>query len=91
MSRPGEAIRKPEAKFPTYREVVRWLGDYCSEDTRDSVLGSWGGDRDRWAAQDVARMALAITRREDALEMRGTATRGERVALRAIRRQLEVE
>jgi hypothetical protein len=72
-----------------YREVLKVLGD-CSDETRDAILGGWGGDRDRWGFVDVAKMADAITRREDALEVvRGPKAVEERGRLRVIRRALE--
>lgn len=89
-ARPAGRTEKPAAKFPTYREVLRVLGD-CTDETRDTVLGSWAGDRDRWGRQDAAKMADAITRREDVLELRrGSLVAQERVRLRAVRRALEV-
>jgi hypothetical protein len=78
------------SQIPQYREVVRSLGE-CSEETRQAVLGSWGGDRERWGARDRELMARALTRREDTLEfLRGSSRAEERTQLRAVRRRLEL-
>lgn len=64
-------------------EVVRELGD-----ARDGVMARFraaGGSLDRWRASDWDAMREAITREEDARELRGARTEG----LRRVRRRLE--
>ena len=59
--------------------VLQWLREACCFSA------------ERWHALDRRFVAIALGRAEDRLELRGGAARGERDAIRAIRRRLELE
>ncbi len=85
---PEPKAKAPSQKqgVPEYRRIVSLLGE-----TRDSVLARFrtnGGSPDRWSRTDWLAMAEALSRAEDALELRFLRQRRKQTGLLALRLSL---
>lgn len=91
-TRPSGTDGKPELVFPTFQEVRRRLLA-LPEEVDARVMAGWRerhGSQARWSVADRAKMAEAITRVEDQLELAvGRKHAFARPVLKALRRELE--
>ena len=87
------ASQKQARPCVAYREVVRALA--ADNGARSETLADFrahGGSPDRWQRSDREAMASALSRCEDDLEARARGRMTEaRIAVRAVRRRLELE